>query len=483
MATSESTNSEEEAQKQKKGTKWDVKGVKQELKKQFMLAIPMIITNLLQFGIQLVSIMFVGHLSELALSSVSVASSICAVTGFSVLAGMSCALDTLCGQAYGAGKHSLIGLYMYRALIILNATGIALAFVWANVKNIMLALRQDPYISENAGVYTIWLIPGLFACATAQPLLKFLQAQSIVIPIVLSLAFTFCCHILVCWMLIYRLKLGIRGAALATCISSWINVILLAIYITFSPSCKKARTPFSTKAFHDVMGFLRLALPSALMICLEWWSYEALVLLSGWLPNPELETSAISICYNSAAFVFMIPSGFGAMASIRVANELGAGWPNTAKRVVYIAILIAAFEAMLTFTTFLSLRDVVGLAYSRDKDVITYISEMMPVLAVSSVLDCFQGLLSGVIRGCGWQKAGAYINLAAYYLVGLPLAILMSFVFHIKAKGLWMGITGGSLVQLVALIAVTFRANWENEAYKAASRVEGQDLLKPLICT
>jgi hypothetical protein len=30
---------------------------------------------------------------------------------------------------------------------------------------------------------------------------------------------------------------------------------------------------------------------------LEWWSYELLVLLSGILPNPALETSVLSIWY------------------------------------------------------------------------------------------------------------------------------------------------------------------------------------------
>ncbi|KAH7445387.1 hypothetical protein KP509_01G006100 [Ceratopteris richardii] len=395
---------------------------------------------------------------------------------------MSGALETLCGQSCGAGMYSLIGLYMYRGLIILNATGIPLAFLWANVEHILVALGQDPDISKKAGEYTLWLIPYLFAYATTQPLVKFLQAQSIIVPIVLSLALTFCCHIPICWLFIYQLDLGIRGAALATCVSSWINVVLLATYITFSPSCEKARTPFSAKALHDVKVFLWLALPSALMTCLEWWSYEALVLLSGWLPNPELETSAISICYNSAVFAFMIPSGLGAMASVRVANELGAGRPDAAKRVVYVATCVAACEGVLVFTTFFSLRDVIGLAYSKEKEIILYVSHMMPVLAASTILDSFQGLLSGVIRGCGWQKAGAYINLASYYLVGLPLAFLMAFVFHIKAEGLWMGISGGSVVQLIALVAVTLRANWEKEACKAAARVKaGQDELEPLI--
>ncbi|MCO5567823.1 hypothetical protein L7F22_021519 [Adiantum nelumboides] len=185
--------------------------------------------------------------------------------------------------------------------------------------------------------------------------------------------------------------------------------------------------------------------------------------LQGLLPNPELETSAISVCYNSAAFAFMIPSGLGAMASIRVANELGAGRPDAAHRVVSTSTVVAVCAALFVFSFFMTLRNVIGLAYSREELVVAYISRMMPVLAISTLLDSIQGLLSGIVRGCGWQSVGAYINLFSYYCVGLPLAFIMAFVSHVKAKGLWMGISGGAVVQLIALMAIVYRTDWERE--------------------
>lgn len=396
---------------------------------------------------------------------------------------MGCALETLCGQAYGAQQYSLLGLYLQRALIVLNVTGIPLALVWANMEHILLALGQDASISKKAGEYTLWLIPTLFAYATAQPLVKFLQAQSIVIPLMLCAACTFCCHIPICYVMVYKTGLESRGAALATSISNWINVMLLTVYVRFAPSCEKTRTAFSWKAFHDLKDFFKLAIPSALMICLEWWSYETLVILSGLLPNPELETSVVSICFNSAAFAFMVPQGLGAMASTRVANELGAGRPEAAHRAVYVAMAIASCEAVVVSTTFISLRHVLGCTYSSEEEVIKYISKMMPILAASTILDSMQGLLSGIARGCGWQKAGAYINLVSYYVVGLPLAFVLAFVFHIKAEGLWMGISSGSVVQLIALAAITWATNWEKEANKAAARVSSlsEDAIEPLL--
>lgn len=40
----------------------------------------------------------------------------------------------------------------------------------------------------------------------------------------------------------------------------------------------------------------------------------------------------------------------------------------------------------------------------------------------------------GVVRGCGRQKIGAYINLGSYYIVGIPCAVLFAFVLHIGGK-------------------------------------------------
>ncbi|WRX17773.1 Multi antimicrobial extrusion protein - like 10 [Theobroma cacao] len=61
------------------------KNIFEEVKKQLWLAGPLIAVNLLQYCIQMISVMFVGHLGELALSGASMATSFATVTGFSLL--------------------------------------------------------------------------------------------------------------------------------------------------------------------------------------------------------------------------------------------------------------------------------------------------------------------------------------------------------------------------------------------------------------
>ena len=56
-----------------------------EVKKQLWLAGPLVAVSFLQFCLQTISVMFVGHLGELSLSSASMATSFAGVTGFSFL--------------------------------------------------------------------------------------------------------------------------------------------------------------------------------------------------------------------------------------------------------------------------------------------------------------------------------------------------------------------------------------------------------------
>uniref|UniRef100_A0A804R2Z9 Protein DETOXIFICATION n=1 Tax=Zea mays TaxID=4577 RepID=A0A804R2Z9_MAIZE len=398
--------------------------VREELKKQLWLAGPMIAGALLQNVIQMISVMYVGHLGELPLAGASMANSFATVTGLSLLLGMASALDTLCGQAFGARQYYLLGIYKQRAMFLLTLCHV-----------------------------------------------RFLQTQNIVVPVMASAGAAAACHVVVCWALVYALGMGSKGAALSNSISYWVNVAVLAVYVRVSSACKETWTGFSTEAFRDALGFFRLAVPSALMVCLEMWSFELIVLLSGLLPNPKLETSVLSISLNTAAFVWMIPFGLSSAISTRVSNELGAGRPRAARLAVRVVVLLSVAEGLGVGLILVCVRYVWGHAYSNVEEVVTYVANMMLVIAVSNFFDGIQCVLSGVARGCGWQKIGACINLGAYYIVGIPSAYLIAFVLRVGGTGLWLGIICGLIVQLLLLAIITLCTNWDSEATKAKNRV------------
>ncbi|XP_056166315.1 protein DETOXIFICATION 16-like [Syzygium oleosum] len=266
-----------------------------EMKQQLSLAGPLVSLNLMIYCLQVISVMFVGHLGELALSGASMATSFASVTGFSLLIGMASALDTFCGQSYGSKQYHMLGIHKQRAMIVLLIASIPLAIIWANTGQILLFFKQDPQISAEAGSYALFMIPSIFAYALLQCHVRFLQTQNNVIPLMVISGVTALLHIFICWFLVFNSGLGNKGAALANSISYWINVLLMAIYVRISPSCKRTWTGFSKEAVHGIFAFLKLAIPSAVMLCFEMWSFEMMVLLSGLLPNPKLEMSVLSI--------------------------------------------------------------------------------------------------------------------------------------------------------------------------------------------
>ncbi|KAL5761138.1 hypothetical protein ACOSQ2_019976 [Xanthoceras sorbifolium] len=442
-----------------------------EVKRLGVLAGPMVAVTLSQYLLQVISLMMVGHLSELALSSTAITISLSGVTGFSLLLGMASALETLCGQAYGAKQYRRIGTQTYTAIFSLFLVCLPITLLWIYMGKLLVLIGQDPEISHEAGRFIVWLIPAIFAYATLQPLNRYFQTQSLTFPMFLSSCVTLCLHIPLCWGLVFKSGLGNVGAALAISVSYWLNVIFLGVYVYFSPACAKTRVPISMELFEGIGEFFKYAIPSAVMICLEWWSFELLVLMSGLLPNPQLETSVLSVCLNTIATLYTIPYGLGAAVSTRVSNELGAGNPNMARVAVYAVMLLTVIETIIVSSTLFATRHVFGYMFSNEKEVVDYVTTLAPLVCLSVILDSLQGVLSGVARGCGWQHIGAFVNLGAFYLCGIPIAASLGFWLKLRGTGLWIGVQVGAFTQTLLLFVITSCTDWEKQASKARERI------------
>ncbi|XP_019428803.1 PREDICTED: protein DETOXIFICATION 14-like [Lupinus angustifolius] len=453
----------------------------QEVKDVCYLSAPMITVNLSEYFLQIISLMMVGHLGKLALSGTAIAISLCAVSGFSLLFGMSCALETLCGQAYGAHQYKKFGVQIYTGVVSLILACFPISLLLFNLEKLLTLLGQDPLISQEAGNFAGCMIPALFAYAILQALVRFFLMQSLIRPLVISSTVSLFFHIAFCWLLVFKSGLGSIGAAFSIGASYWLNVILLGLYM-FSTDSERIRTPISMEIFYGIGEFFRYAIPSAGMICLEWWSFELLTLLSGLLPNPELETSVLSICLSTISTIYTLPESIGSAASTRVSNSLGGGSPQAARVSVFAAMALAVSEALLVSSILFACRNVLGYAFSNDQDVLDYVTDMVPLLCLSVILDTLHGTLSGIARGRGWQHLGAYVNLGAYYVVGIPIAAILGFWIELRGKGLWIGIVIGAFCQTVMLSLITSGTNWEKQVSKARERVfQGRFAVEDLV--
>ncbi|KAL9229258.1 hypothetical protein vseg_004744 [Gypsophila vaccaria] len=459
----------EEEEEEKGRLKWSA--IKEEMGSLILLAGPLVAVIMSQNMLQVISMMMVGHLGELFLSSTALVFSLAAVTGFSFLQGMASALETLSGQAYGAQQYKKLGTQTFTSIFCLFLVSIPISILWINMGKVLVFLGQDPTISYEAGKFSTCLVPTLFGYAVLQSLIRYFQVQSLVMPMVISSCVTMCFHIPLCWVLVFKSGLQNLGAAVAMSISTWVNVIILTLYIRFSSSCDATRSPLSMEVFHGIKEFFRFGVPSATMVCLEWWSYELLVLLSGLLPHPELETSVLSVCLMTISTLYAIPFGVGSAASTRVANELGAGNSQQARTAACAVMVIAVIDGVVISSTLFATRKVFGYVFSNEKDVVNYVTAMAPLVCLSIIVNGLQGVLSGITRGCGWQDIGAFVNLAAYYLFGIPIAAILSFWLDMRGRGLWIGVLCGSTIQSILLGIITCSTNWENQANKTRERL------------
>lgn len=82
--------------------------------------------------------------------------------------GLASSLETLCGQAYGAGVPALLGLYLQRGLLCLGVVAVPLGFCWWEAEHVLLFFKQDPAIAAMAALYLRYLLPSLGANVVMQ---------------------------------------------------------------------------------------------------------------------------------------------------------------------------------------------------------------------------------------------------------------------------------------------------------------------------
>ncbi|KAL4193443.1 hypothetical protein AMTRI_Chr06g176940 [Amborella trichopoda] len=442
-----------------------------ESKKLWCLAAPAVFTSIAQYSLGSITQSFVGHVGTLELAAVSVEGSVIAGLSFGLLLGMGSALETLCGQAYGAGRLDMMGIYMQSAWVILITTALVLSLIYIFATPFLVLIGQNNNIAHEAGTFALYMIPQLFAFALNFPLVKFLQAQSKMMAMGIISVAALLLHTLFSWLFIMKLCWGLVGAALVLNGSWWFIVLAQLAYI-FSGVCGRAWNGFSWKAFQNVWGFVRLSLASAVMLCLEVWYFMVLVLFAGYLKNPEVSVDGVTICMNIFVWAIMMAMGFNAATSVRVSNELGARHPQTAKFSVVVVVItsfmMGVFLALLLFAT----RNIWPKAFTNSDQVEKLIHGLTPLLCVSIVVNNVQPVLSGVAIGAGWQALVAYVNIGCYYIFGIPLGLILGYKLNFGVPGIWIGMLGGIVLQTLILGWMTYKTNWNQEASNAGDRVK-----------
>ncbi|XP_027333598.1 protein DETOXIFICATION 48-like [Abrus precatorius] len=438
-----------------------------EIKAIGKISCPTAITGLLLYSRAMISMIFLGYLGEMELAGGSLSIGFANITGYSVISGLAMGMEPICGQAYGAKQWKILGLTLQRTVLLLLSTSIPISFMWLNMKRILLWSGQDHEIASMAQTFITFSIPDLFLLSLLHPLRIYLRTQSITLPLTYCSAISILLHVPLNFLLVVHLKMGIAGVATAMVLTNLNLILFLSSFVYFSGAYKDSWVPPSVDCIKGWSSLLSLAIPTCVSVCLEWWWYEFMIMLCGILVNPKATIASMGILIQTTSLVYVFPSSLSLGVSTRVGNELGANNPGRARISMIVSLFCAVglgLGAML-FTTLM--RHQWGRFFTNDHEILELTSIVLPIAGLCELGNCPQTTGCGVLRGSARPTIGANINLGSFYLVGMPVAILLGFVAKMGFAGLWLGLLAAQASCAGLMLFVLCKTDWNVQVARA----------------
>ncbi|KAM1038393.1 hypothetical protein ACFX13_033813 [Malus domestica] len=442
--------------------------IAEELRSFLKIAGPIVMTSMLIYSRSAVSMLFLGRLGKTELAGGSLAIGFSNITGNSLLRGLATGMDPICSQAYGAQRWSVMSQTFQKTLCLLLLVSIPIALLWLNMEPIFIWLGQDPQITRVAKRYMFFAIPELLGQAQLMPLRILFRTQGLTTALTLAAAFSALFHLPMNYFLVIYLDFGVAGIALGLAWNTFLFNLGLVIYLAISPHALKPWHGLTMlSAFQGWGPLLRLSLPSCVSICLEWWWYEIMLFICGWLSNPQASVAAMGILLQTTGMLYIIPISLNSSIATRVGLSLGAGQPIRAQWAAVIGLSVAFAFGIFAFILMTALRSMWGTMFTNDPQILDLISTTLPLLGLCEVGNVPQTAACGVLTATARPKLGVKINLVAFYLIGLPVAILATFTFKIGFLGLWIGLLSSQLCCLGMMVYTLIHTDWRHQTIRA----------------
>jgi MATE family multidrug resistance protein len=434
--------------------------LRREFPPLLQLALPIVAGELGWMTMSLVDTMMVGRLSTEAMGGVSVAGILFyAVATFGI--GLMFGLDPLVAQAFGAGdvrdchKSLLNALWMavpLAPILMLICWGWGPVMTWVEVNPAVLR-EAKPYLAALN-----WSLPPLLVYSALR---RYLQAMSLVRPVMFAMVSANLVNAFVNWVLIFGElgfpKMGSEGAGWATTISRVYMAVVLGMAVWWQDR-RLGTSLFDTDLRPDLERICRLialGFPAALQIVLEVSIFALATTFISRLDPASL--AAHQIALSACSYSFMVPLGLGSAAAVRVGQLIGARDLAGAARAGWTAILIGVVFMGCAGIFFLAAPSLIARAFTTDPAVIKASAIMLALAALFQLFDGAQGVATGALRGAGNTRVTAIAHGVGYWGLGLPLGYWLCFGAGWGAPGLWTGLSFALIVIGIALAMVWHR--------------------------
>lgn len=258
-------------------------------------------------------------------------------------------------------------------------------------------------------------------------------------------------------------------------LTAMISQFLLSLIYCVFMAPRTAWSGFTWGIFKDLKPNIILGLAGFASVASEWWAWEVVGIASAYLGTANL--GANSVLGTSASLLYQLPYGLCVATAVRVGNLVGAGYPHASKTSAHVALWMAVVISLLNSTLLLALKKNWGRLFSSDDVVVRIVADIMPLVGLFQLADGVTAAAMGILRGTGLAPLGAQINLIGYWVIGIPLGMLLT--FHPKIRwelyGLWTGLTVALLFTAVGAVFVIFRIKWGKLVKEVHVKVEAPE--------
>jgi MATE family multidrug resistance protein len=247
------------------------------------------------------------------------------------------------------------------------------------------------------------------------------------------------------WALIYGHlgfpAMGVRGSALSTVIA---RILMAVALVGFAWRYERQRghplfKHWAGPQWDRLKQLCRLGLPAAGQIILEVGAWNVATLSAGWLSPVALATHQIAINY--ASITYMVPLGISAAAAVSVGHAVGAGDKARARRAGWLALALGSgFMVLAGIVFFVAPKPLIEL-FTHDPRVLAVGPSLLWIAAAFQIFDGVQTVCTGALRGLGETRAPMIANFVGYWILGLPLGLILCFILKWGVYGMWIGLT------------------------------------------
>jgi MATE family multidrug resistance protein len=147
---------------------------------------------------------------------------------------------------------------------------------------------------------------------------------------------------------------GMYGIGFSISLTYAFEFFLLTFFLSRDKEIKEAWFSPTKESLSDMKGFFKIGLPSAIMLCVEFLSFEAIILFSGYISIESLGASALAI--NCGGLMFVTCIGFMVAGTALVGRSIGKGDLEGAKRYQYLIQSLSVWNALITWAIVYFLR-------------------------------------------------------------------------------------------------------------------------------